>query len=205
MLHCHVDRSLAEIFTRERLESLFPERCVSDASEDGTRLLCLLLWKQVQLSRENDPLGARRDFVPAMDAAPMRQWIDRCTKEKSLSAERQLLLFMGQLWFRPPVEHPLKSCVTSLLWKRAHSAMALEQVKTGEEPSARLLYLDTLLRNEFLSHAFPRAMRESLKKRFDSWETDLRANMPTRKGVSEDDLYSLITLPFVHNYARWWE
>ena len=207
VLHCHVEGSLAEVFTRERLRSLFPAKGVSDPSKDGARILSLLLWRQVQLSRASHPLAAGPDFVapgvPAMDAAPMRQWIARCTKEKSLGAERLLLLFLGQLLLNPPVEHPLQAGITGLLWKRAHSAMALEQTKSGKPPAARLLFVDTLLRNEFLTHAFLNPLRKDRQDWLDARRSELEKALPSRKGLAEGDLYHMITLPFVCNYARW--
>jgi len=138
-----------------------------------------------------------------MDAAPMRQWIARRTKEKSLGAERLLLLFLGQLLLDPPVEHPLQAGITGLLWKRAQSAMALEQAKTGKAPAARLLFLDTLLRNEFLTHAFPTPLRKSRQVWLDTQERELEKGLESRKGLAQGDLYRMITLPFAYNYARW--
>jgi len=204
-----IEKNLGRVFESGRISKIFSRSGAADLGKDGTRLLYLLLYKQVQIARANLRPGLRDKAqiarIPWIDPRPMRLWLRRCRVDKSLSAERLLLRFLGTLILDPPRQHALKAPSTAILWKRAHIAMALERERSGRPIPARLRFLDNLLRNEFLTGAYPQQLRARRKKEVSAWSSEWPSPLTEARGLSEEDLYRLLIGPIVYNYSRWWE
>ncbi len=82
--------------------------------------------------------------------------------------------------------------------------MQAENNKAGGALPARLLYLDTLIRTEFLNDAFPKELRENRKAELEKWEGQLSTKMAEQKGLTRDDLYRLMALAQLRGSTQIW-
>lgn len=206
LLKRYVTQSMDRAFSSERLDKVFPENGLGSPSQDVTRLLYLLLFQQIQISTGSGIVFVRMSTPTAkVDTERMRSWLHRGLKDTNADAERLLILFLGHLVLDPPKEPPLVASPTGFLWKRAHRIMQADQKKSGGELPPRLLFLDTLLRAEFLTDAFPKTLRESRKARLEIWEKQFRDQVPQTKGLSHDDFYRLMTLAELRGRTPLWQ